>query len=55
MVRRDMSEAALHVEYDFYDDIREVICSLLDNLTEWGHVLEYKKASVKIRLNVVGN
>ena len=47
VVRRDMSEAALHVEYDFYDDIREVICSLLDNLTEWGHVLEYKKASVK--------
>jgi DNA-binding HxlR family transcriptional regulator len=46
VVRRDMSEAVLHVEYDFSDDMREVICSLLDNLTEWGHVLEHKKASV---------
>lgn len=46
VVRQDMSEAVLHVEYDFSDEMRDVMCSLLDNLTEWGHVFEHKKASV---------
>ena len=32
VVRRDMSNTVLHVEYDFANDMREVVCSLLDYL-----------------------
>jgi DNA-binding HxlR family transcriptional regulator len=33
IVRRDMSHAVLHVEYDFAEDMREILPSLLDNLS----------------------
>jgi hypothetical protein len=26
----------LHVEYDFADNSREIVCALLDNLAIWG-------------------
>ncbi len=42
VVRRDMSNTVLHVEYDFADDMRKAICSLLDQLAEWGTIHEGK-------------
>jgi len=43
VVRRDMSGLVLHVEYDFADDMRTTICSLLDHLARWGEILEGKE------------
>jgi len=45
VVRRDLSDTVLHVEYDFADDVREVICGLLDQLAGWGEVFEAKRRS----------
>jgi DNA-binding HxlR family transcriptional regulator len=36
VVRRDLSDIVLHVEYDFADNSREIVCALLDNLAIWG-------------------
>jgi DNA-binding HxlR family transcriptional regulator len=36
VVRRDMSEVVLHVEYDFTIEARKEVCSLLDHLSQWG-------------------
>jgi DNA-binding HxlR family transcriptional regulator len=47
VVRRDMSTAVLHVEYDFAEDMRTIIGSLLDQLNEWGRILEAKKRARK--------
>jgi DNA-binding HxlR family transcriptional regulator len=44
VLRRDMSDVAPHVEYDFAGDMREVVSSLLDRLAACGDVLETKKA-----------
>jgi DNA-binding HxlR family transcriptional regulator len=38
VVRRDLSDSVLHVEYDFEDSVRESVCSLLDHLAAWGDV-----------------
>jgi DNA-binding HxlR family transcriptional regulator len=35
IVRKDMSEVVLHVEYDFAVRIRESVCALLDHLADW--------------------
>ena len=43
VIRKDMSDTVLHVEYDFCGDKRELICSLLDLLAEWGCLLEGKR------------
>jgi DNA-binding HxlR family transcriptional regulator len=43
IVRHDKSDAVLHVEYDFADDMRNLIGSLLDHLSEWGRTLEAKR------------
>jgi DNA-binding HxlR family transcriptional regulator len=40
VVRRDLSDTVLHVEYDFANDMREAVCSLLDQLGKWGVVTE---------------
>ena len=40
VVRSDMSDTVLHVEYDFADDMRVAICALLDDLANWGDSLE---------------
>jgi DNA-binding HxlR family transcriptional regulator len=45
IVRRDMCLAVLHVEYDFAEDMREILPSLLDNLSDWGSRLESKRKS----------
>lgn len=42
VVRHDMSDTVLHVEYDFADDMRTFVCSLLDHLADWGKLLEAK-------------
>jgi Predicted transcriptional regulators len=39
VVRHDMSEMVLHVEYDFSHEAREEVCSLLDHLAQWGGTL----------------
>jgi DNA-binding HxlR family transcriptional regulator len=38
VLRRDMSEMVLHVEYDFTHEAREEVCSLLDHLAQWGRL-----------------
>jgi DNA-binding HxlR family transcriptional regulator len=42
VVRRDLSGIVLHVEYDFADDMRVTVCSLLDQLSQWGETLQGK-------------
>jgi DNA-binding HxlR family transcriptional regulator len=46
VVRRDLSDTLLHVEYDFADDMRTSVSSLLDNLAYWGDILETKGKSL---------
>ena len=36
VVRRDLSDMVLHVEYDLADETKEEIGSLLDHLAQWG-------------------
>jgi DNA-binding HxlR family transcriptional regulator len=36
IVRRDMSDLTLHIEYDLSDNRREGVCALLDHLAKWG-------------------
>ena len=43
VIRRDMSHSVLHVEYDFADEMRTIICMLLDRLAELGTYLEEKQ------------
>jgi DNA-binding HxlR family transcriptional regulator len=43
VVRRDLSSTVLHVEYDFTYDMRGIGCSLLDQLADWGQILEAKE------------
>jgi DNA-binding HxlR family transcriptional regulator len=43
VVRHYMSGIVLHVEYDFADNMRPTMCSLLDHLAEWGAILEAKE------------
>jgi DNA-binding HxlR family transcriptional regulator len=38
VVRRDLSERSLHVEYDFDDRAREAVRAVLDALVAWGDV-----------------
>ena len=40
VVRRDLSSTVLHVEYDFANDMRATVGSLLDQLADWGEILE---------------
>jgi DNA-binding HxlR family transcriptional regulator len=44
VVRRDMSEMVLHVEYDFDHEAREEVCSLLDQLAHWGRLYATSRA-----------
>lgn len=36
VVRRDLSDVLLHVEYDLEPELRESVCLLLDELSNWG-------------------
>jgi DNA-binding HxlR family transcriptional regulator len=36
IVRKDMSDLVLHVEYDLAVQTRESVCVLLDHLVDWG-------------------
>ena len=47
VVRRDLSELVLHVEYELHAEARESIGALLDHLAQWGTdflISETKKA-----------
>lgn len=46
IVRRDLSDTLLHVEYDFPDNMRETIGTLLDQLARWGVTLENKREAL---------
>jgi len=46
VVRRDMSEMVLHVEYDFTHEAREEVCSLLDHLAQWGRLYALSRATL---------
>ena len=39
IVRKDMSDLVLHVEYDLAVQTRESVCVLLDHLADWGRLL----------------
>jgi len=45
VVRHDMSEVVLHVEYDFDPEVREEVCSLLDHLAHWGRFYATSRAT----------
>jgi DNA-binding HxlR family transcriptional regulator len=36
VVRKDMSDLVLHIEYELGDSPRESVCALLDQLARWG-------------------
>jgi len=36
VVRKDMSDLVLHIEYELNDSTREGVCALLDHLATWG-------------------
>ncbi len=36
VLRKDMSDLVLHVEYELNDNVREDICDLLDHVAKWG-------------------
>jgi DNA-binding HxlR family transcriptional regulator len=42
VVRKDMSDLVLHIEYDLTHQTRESVCALLDYLAAWGrdHLVE---------------
>jgi DNA-binding HxlR family transcriptional regulator len=46
VLRRDMSEMVLHVEYDFTHEAREEVCSLLDHLAQWGRLYALSRATL---------
>jgi DNA-binding HxlR family transcriptional regulator len=36
VVRKDLSDLVLHIEYDLDDEAREGVCALLDHVARWG-------------------
>jgi DNA-binding HxlR family transcriptional regulator len=36
VVRKDMSDLVLHIEYELESNAREGVCALLDHLAKWG-------------------
>ncbi|WP_184222660.1 winged helix-turn-helix transcriptional regulator [Granulicella aggregans] len=36
ILREDLSEIVLHIEYGLKDRVRDSVCALLDHLAEWG-------------------
>jgi DNA-binding HxlR family transcriptional regulator len=36
VVRKDMSDLVLHIEYELDESTREGVCALLDHLAKWG-------------------
>lgn len=46
VVRCDLSDTVLHVEYDFADDMREHIIHLLDHLALCGETHQVKKKTL---------
>jgi DNA-binding HxlR family transcriptional regulator len=45
VVRRDLSHDVHHAEYDFAEDMRDAVSSVLDHLAEWGTVLDNRVSS----------
>jgi DNA-binding HxlR family transcriptional regulator len=40
VVRRDLSDSVLHVEYGFEEEMKQTVCDLLDHLAQWGEMIE---------------
>lgn len=47
VVRKDLTEVILHIEYDLDDRTRESVCTLLDHLARWGGCLPWNRLTVK--------
>jgi len=45
VVRRDLSELVLHVEYALHPDVRDSVVSLIDRIEDWGEA--YLKVAVR--------
>jgi DNA-binding HxlR family transcriptional regulator len=45
VMRRDLSDRVLHVECDFASEMKQIVCPLLDQLAQWGEILEQRKQS----------
>jgi len=43
IVRHDLTDTVLHVEYDFASDRRQAVCDLLDHLAQLGESIEAKE------------
>ena len=39
VVRKNMSDLVLHIEYELDDSMKEGVCILLDQLAEWGAIV----------------
>jgi DNA-binding HxlR family transcriptional regulator len=37
IVRKDLSDTVLHIEYHLQPEIRQDVCALLDHMARWGH------------------
>jgi DNA-binding HxlR family transcriptional regulator len=46
VIRRDLSDVSLHVEYDLEPGLRESICLLLNELSNWGGLYSQKSIGV---------
>jgi DNA-binding HxlR family transcriptional regulator len=45
VVRRDLSELVLHVEYALHPDVRDSVVSLIDRIEDWGEA--YLKVAMR--------
>jgi DNA-binding HxlR family transcriptional regulator len=36
VVRKDMSDLLLHIEYELDESMKDEVCALLDHLAKWG-------------------
>ena len=57
VVRIDLSDLVLHVEYELHQEVRESVEQLLDHVSQWGvsfMVLQDKASAVKERMSTYG-
>lgn len=53
VVRKDLSDVVLHVEYELRAELRESVAALMDGLSDWGaHFLELESARASTAKNI---
>jgi DNA-binding HxlR family transcriptional regulator len=45
IIRKDLSDLVLHIEYDIDEEAREAVCALLDHLVRWGDLYLGRRGS----------